>query len=103
MANRWVGVTVDCVDVERVAAFWSVLLDRPRVPSRPGRVYLGRPPSLLLQRLIERADRVEDAVEAGEGQQSAGGRVGADHSDPATSLDDAAAGAYQQGQPEAVD
>lgn len=41
MANRWVGVTVDCVDVEAVASFWSVLLDRPRGPSRPGWVYLG--------------------------------------------------------------
>ncbi|NEA42604.1 VOC family protein [Streptomyces sp. SID11385] len=41
MANRWVGVTVDCVDVERVAAFWSTLLDRPRGPSMPGWVYLG--------------------------------------------------------------
>ncbi|WP_330181916.1 VOC family protein [Nocardia sp. NBC_01503] len=41
MANRWVGVTVDCVDVERVATFWSVLLDRPRGASEPGWVYLG--------------------------------------------------------------
>jgi len=43
MLNRWVGVTIDCVDVERVADFWSSLLDRPRGPSRPGWVYLGRP------------------------------------------------------------
>ncbi|SCD81078.1 hypothetical protein GA0115251_12481, partial [Streptomyces sp. TverLS-915] len=35
MANRWVGVTVDCLDVERVAAFRSALLDRPRGPSMP--------------------------------------------------------------------
>ncbi|MGP4111086.1 VOC family protein [Streptomyces sp. 4N509B] len=42
MANRWAGVTIDCVDVERVADFWSALLDRPRTPSRPGWVYLGR-------------------------------------------------------------
>ena len=36
MANRWVGVTIDCVDVERVAGFWSALLDRPQGPSEPG-------------------------------------------------------------------
>ena len=41
MVNRWVGVTVDCVDVERVAAFWSELLDRPKGPSMPGWIYLG--------------------------------------------------------------
>lgn len=53
MANRWAGVTVDCVDVERVAGFWSTLLDRPPGPSRPGWVYLGRPgdpqPRLVFQ------------------------------------------------------
>jgi Glyoxalase-like domain len=43
MANRWVGVTIDCVDVERVAGFWSALLDRPQGPSQPGWVYLGQP------------------------------------------------------------
>ncbi|MEV7405665.1 VOC family protein [Streptomyces sp. NPDC091267] len=43
MTNRWTGVTIDCVDVERVAGFWSALLDRPAMPSRPGWVYLGRP------------------------------------------------------------
>jgi predicted enzyme related to lactoylglutathione lyase len=41
MANRWVGVTVDCLDVERVAAFWSGLLGRGKGPSQPGWVYLG--------------------------------------------------------------
>ncbi|MFJ4653957.1 VOC family protein [Nocardia sp. NPDC088792] len=41
MTNRWVGVTIDCVDVERVAAFWSALLDRPRGPAQEGWVYLG--------------------------------------------------------------
>ncbi|MGX1773519.1 VOC family protein [Nocardia brasiliensis] len=41
MTNRWVGVTIDCLDVETVAEFWSTLLDRPRGPSRPGWVYLG--------------------------------------------------------------
>lgn len=41
MTNRWIGVTIDCVDVARVAGFWSVLLDRPPGPSQPGWVYLG--------------------------------------------------------------
>ncbi|MFB6519674.1 VOC family protein [Streptomyces sp. NPDC056401] len=43
MTNRWVGVTIDCVDVERVARFWSALLDRPQLPSRPGWIYLDHP------------------------------------------------------------
>lgn len=57
MANRWVGVTIDCVDVQRVAAFWSALLDRPEGPSEPGWVYLGRPgdpqPRLVFQPVTE--------------------------------------------------
>jgi predicted enzyme related to lactoylglutathione lyase len=57
MANHWVGVTVDCVDVERVARFWSVLLDRPQGPSQPGWVYLGWPgdaqPRLVFQPVTE--------------------------------------------------
>ncbi|MGW5111383.1 VOC family protein [Nocardia sp. NPDC004123] len=57
MANRWVGVTIDCVDVERVADFWSALLDRPRGPSEPGWVYLGDPgdqqPRLVFQPVAE--------------------------------------------------
>jgi hypothetical protein len=57
MTNRWVGVTIDCVDVERTAGFWSALLDRPPVPSRPGWVYLGRPgdpqPRLTFQPVTE--------------------------------------------------
>ncbi|MGW1200889.1 VOC family protein [Streptomyces sp. NPDC002536] len=52
MANRWVGVTVDCVDVKRVAGFWSVLLDRPEGPSQPGWVYLGGGPDDPQPRLI---------------------------------------------------
>ena len=28
MANRWYGVTVDCRDPDRLATFWSALLDR---------------------------------------------------------------------------
>jgi len=53
MPNRWVGVTVDCLDVARVAAFWSALLDRAPGPTRPGWVYLGHPddpqPRLVFQ------------------------------------------------------
>lgn len=29
MANRWVGITIDCLDPARLASFWSALLDRP--------------------------------------------------------------------------
>ncbi|WP_432589378.1 VOC family protein [Streptomyces sp. HD1123-B1] len=57
MANRWTGVTIDCVDVPRVAAFWSALLDRPPGPARSGWVYLGRPgdpqPRLVFQPVTE--------------------------------------------------
>ncbi|MFC7490057.1 MULTISPECIES: VOC family protein [unclassified Knoellia] len=42
MGNRWSGVTVDCVDVELVATFWSALLCLERGPSQDGWVYLGR-------------------------------------------------------------
>ncbi|MDT0307489.1 VOC family protein [Streptomyces sp. DSM 44917] len=87
MANRWVGVTVDCVDVERVAAFWSALLDRPRGPSRPGWVYLGRRedplPRLVFQPVTEskrgkvrlHLDVAVDDIERGIAQVAAlGGR-----------------------------
>ncbi|MFB6616230.1 VOC family protein [Streptomyces sp. NPDC056367] len=57
MANHWGGVTIDCIDVERVAAFWSVLLDRHRGPSQPGWVYLGHrgdpQPRLVFQPVTE--------------------------------------------------
>ncbi|GAB3768995.1 VOC family protein [Microlunatus parietis] len=56
-AARWVGVTIDCLDVERVAGFWSKLLDRSPGPSRPGWVYLGHPedalPRLVFQPVTE--------------------------------------------------
>lgn len=41
MANVLSGVTIDCVDPERVALFWSVLLGRDRGQSQAGWVYLG--------------------------------------------------------------
>ena len=47
MTNRWGGVTVDCVDVRRVARFWSALLGREEGPTEPGWVYLGEPTDVL--------------------------------------------------------
>ncbi|MEV1011952.1 VOC family protein [Streptomyces sp. NPDC049881] len=86
--NRWVGVTVDCLDVERVARFWSALLDRPRGPSRPGWVYLGSvgdaQPRLVFQPVTEPArgkvrlhlDVLVDDIEEGVAQVVAlGGRA----------------------------
>jgi predicted enzyme related to lactoylglutathione lyase len=57
MANRWSAVTFDCVDVTRVAGFWSALLDRPPGPSEPGWIYLGQrddpQPRLVFQAVSE--------------------------------------------------
>lgn len=57
MANVWSGVTIDCVDPERVARFWSVLLGRERGPSQEGWVYLGHRgdplPRLVFQPVAE--------------------------------------------------
>ncbi|QGN47620.1 VOC family protein [Micromonospora sp. WMMD558] len=41
MATTWSGVTIDCLDPERVARFWSALLGRAPGPSQEGWVYLG--------------------------------------------------------------
>ncbi|MEU8299631.1 VOC family protein [Micromonospora sp. NPDC048909] len=41
MANVWSGVTIDCLEPERVARFWSGLLGREPGPSQEGWVYLG--------------------------------------------------------------
>lgn len=41
MRATWSAVTIDCLDPERVAGFWSRLLGRDRGPSEPGWVYLG--------------------------------------------------------------
>jgi predicted enzyme related to lactoylglutathione lyase len=35
------GVTIDCMDAQRVARFWSALLGREPGPSQDGWVYLG--------------------------------------------------------------
>ena len=59
MANVWSGVTIDCLDTERVARFWSALLDREPGPSRDGWVYLGErgdpQPRLVFQPVPEPA------------------------------------------------
>jgi hypothetical protein len=55
--NIWSGVTIDCLDPERVARFWSVLLQRQPGPSEIGWVYLGErgdlQPRLVFQPVTE--------------------------------------------------
>jgi hypothetical protein len=41
VANFVSGVTIDCLDPQRVARFWSALLGREQGPSQDGWVYLG--------------------------------------------------------------
>jgi predicted enzyme related to lactoylglutathione lyase len=57
MANVWSGVTIDCLDPERVARFWSALLGREPGPSQEGWVYLGErgdlQPRLVFQPVSE--------------------------------------------------
>jgi predicted enzyme related to lactoylglutathione lyase len=57
MANVWSGVTIDCLDPQRVATFWSVLLGREPGPSQEGWVYLGKhgdaQPRLIFQPVPE--------------------------------------------------
>jgi predicted enzyme related to lactoylglutathione lyase len=57
VVNRWSSVTVDCLDVERMAMFWSTLLDQPAGPAEPGWVYLGTrdgaQPRLVFQPVME--------------------------------------------------
>src|SRR5262245_8511472 len=59
MANVWSGVTIDCLDPERVARFWSALLGREPGPSEEGWVYLGErgdpQPRLVFQPVPEPA------------------------------------------------
>ena len=59
MANVWSGVTIDCLDPERVARFWSALLGRAPGPSQEGWVYLGKrsdpQPRLVFQPVSEPA------------------------------------------------
>jgi predicted enzyme related to lactoylglutathione lyase len=57
MANVWSGVTIDCLDPDRVARFWSALLGREPGQSREGWVYLGErgdpQPRLVFQPVSE--------------------------------------------------
>ena len=59
MAHVWSSVTIDCLDPERVARFWSALLGRERAPSQEGWVYLGErddpQPRLVFQPVPEPA------------------------------------------------
>lgn len=41
MPHVWSGVTIDCLDPQRVAQFWSCLLGREPGPTKDGWVYLG--------------------------------------------------------------
>jgi len=57
MGHLWSGVTIDCLDPQRVAQFWQVLLGREPGPAPPGWVYLGRrgdaQPRLVFQPVSE--------------------------------------------------
>ena len=79
VANFVSGVTIDCVDPQRVACFWSALLGREPGPSQAGWVYLGHrgdpQPRLVFQPVPEpkagkvrihldvTVDDVDDAIE----------------------------------------
>jgi hypothetical protein len=41
MANVLSGITIDCIDPARLAAFWGALLNRGEAPSMPGWRQLG--------------------------------------------------------------
>jgi Glyoxalase-like domain len=43
MRTRWSGLTVDCIDPARLAAFWGALLDLDPEPGLPGWVRLSSP------------------------------------------------------------
>ena len=57
MPNIWSGLTIDCIDPERVAQLWSALLRRPLGFSEPSWVYLGErgdpQPRLVFQAVAE--------------------------------------------------
>jgi predicted enzyme related to lactoylglutathione lyase len=87
MVNAWSGVTIDCLDVARVARFWSALLDREPGPSEDGWVYLGHrgdaQPRLVFQPVPEPQHgkvrihldvTVEDMAEAVRSVLALGGR-----------------------------
>jgi predicted enzyme related to lactoylglutathione lyase len=82
MANRWTGITIDCVDPSRLAMFWSMLLDRPisEEHSEPGWATVGSRrddlPRLTFQHVPERksgkvrihVDVQVDDIDAGRAQ-----------------------------------
>jgi predicted enzyme related to lactoylglutathione lyase len=57
VANIWSAVTIDCLDPQRVARFWSALLGREPGPSQAGWAYLGHrgdpQPRLVFQPVSE--------------------------------------------------
>jgi predicted enzyme related to lactoylglutathione lyase len=57
VVNVWSGVTIDCLEPERVARFWSALLGRPPGSTEQGWVYLGErgdpQPRLVFQPVSE--------------------------------------------------
>lgn len=57
MPNVWSAVTIDCLDPDRVAQFWSALLQRQPGPTQGGWVYLGErgdpQPRLVFQPVSE--------------------------------------------------
>jgi len=83
VANVWSTVTIDCVDPERVARFWSALLAREPGPTEEGWVYLGErgdpQPRLVFQPVPEpkqgkvrihldiAVDDIDDAIRTVEG------------------------------------
>jgi Glyoxalase-like domain len=82
VANFVSGVTIDCVDPQRVARFWSALLGREPGPSQAGWVYLGHrgdpQPRLVFQPVPEpKAGKVrihldvtvDDALLSGDGRR----------------------------------
>jgi predicted enzyme related to lactoylglutathione lyase len=56
----WSAVTIDCLDVERVARFWSALLGRQPGPTHDDWIYLGErsdsQPRVVFQPVKERKE-----------------------------------------------
>ncbi len=87
VAIVWSGVTIDCIDVKRVARFWSALLDRRPGPTHDDWIYLGDRsdvlPRLVFQPVHERKEgkvrlhldlTVDDIDEGVESVLALGGR-----------------------------
>ncbi|WP_230330091.1 VOC family protein [Nocardia aurantiaca] len=90
MANRWVGITIDCANPTRLASFWSAILSIPATAEHgdePGWATVGSRfddrPRLTFQRVAEpkigkvriHLDIEVDDIEAGRRQvETLGGR-----------------------------